>query len=270
MKALRSVFMGLILLLLYAPIFVMILFSFNSANSTSIFEGFSLRWYENLFLYGGDLLLALRNTLILAVLSSVIATVLGTVTAVGISKLRKKWLKSTVMSVTNIPLMNPEVVTGISMMLMFVFIGKMLSVANSVNFFTILIAHVTFSLPYVILNVLPKLKQTDEHLTEAAMDLGCSPVQAFFKAVLPSITPGIIVGFIMAFTLSLDDFVISYFTNGTFQTLPLLIYSMTRKPMKPDVYALESIIFVIILVLMILLNIIQSEDNDRKGARLKK
>lgn len=270
MKTLRSVFIAIILLLLYAPIFIMILFSFNSANSTSIFEGFSLRWYENLFLYGGDLLLALRNTLILAVLSSVIATVLGTVTAVGIFKMRKKWLKSTVMSVTNIPLMNPEVVTGISLMLMFVFVGKILSIANSVNFFTILIAHITFSLPYVILNVLPKLKQTDEHLTEAAMDLGCSPIKAFFKAVLPSITPGIIVGFIMAFTMSLDDFVISYFTNGTFQTLPLLIYSMTRKPMKPDVYALESIMFLIILVLMILLNIIQSEDNDRKGARLKK
>ncbi len=270
MKILRNIFMSLVLLMLYAPIFVMILFSFNSANSTSIFEGFSLRWYENLFLYGGDLLLALRNTLILAVLSSIIATVLGTVTAVGISKLRKKWLKSTVMSVTNIPLMNPEVVTGISLMLMFVFVGKMLSIANSVNFFTILIAHITFSLPYVILNVLPKLKQTDEHLTEAAMDLGCSPIQAFFKAVLPSITPGIIVGFIMAFTLSLDDFVISYFTNGTFQTLPLLIYSMTRKPMKPDVYALESIMFLIILVLMILLNIIQSEDNDIKGVKSKK
>ncbi len=267
MKALRTTFMTLVLILLYAPIFVMILFSFNSANSTSIFEGFSLRWYENLFLYGGDLLLALRNTLILAVISSIIATVLGTITAVGISKLRTKWLKSTVMSVTNIPLMNPEVVTGISLMLMFVFVGRLLNLATSVNFFTILIAHVTFSLPYVILNVLPKLKQTDEHLTEAAMDLGCSPVKAFFKAVLPSITPGIIVGFIMAFTLSLDDFVISYFTNGTFQTLPLLIYSMTRKPMKPDVYALESIMFVIILVLMILLNIIQSDDKDKKGVQ---
>lgn len=269
MKAVRTIFLTVVMLILYAPILVMIVFSFNSANSTSIFEGFSLRWYENLFLYGGDLFGALRNTLILAVLSSVISTVLGTVTAVGIVKLRKKWLQSTVMSVTNIPLMNPEVVTGISMMLMFIFVGKMLGLANSVNFFTILIAHITFSLPYVILNVLPKLRQTDEHLTEAAMDLGCSPFQAFFKAVLPSITPGIIVGFIMAFTMSLDDFVISYFTNGTFQTLPLLIYSMTRKPMKPDVYALESIMFLIILILMILLNIIQSDDN-KKRARLRK
>lgn len=269
MKALRWIFISLILLILYAPILVMIVFSFNSANSTSIFEGFSTRWYENLFLYGGDLLGALRNTLILAVLSSVISTVLGTVTAVGIMKMKKQWVKSTVMSVTNIPLMNPEVVTGISMMLMFVFVGKMLSLANSVNFFTILIAHITFGLPYVILNVLPRLKQTDKHLTEAAMDLGCTPFQAFFKAVLPSVTPGIIVGFIMAFTMSLDDFVISYFTNGTFQTLPLLIYSMTRKPMKPDVYALESIMFFIILILMILLNIVQSEDN-KKGARLKR
>ena len=269
MKAVRTLFLTVVMLILYAPILVMIVFSFNSANSTSIFEGFSLRWYENLFLYGGDLFGALRNTLILAVLSSVISTVLGTVTAVGIVKLRKKWLQNTVMSVTNIPLMNPEVVTGISMMLMFIFVGKMLGLANSVNFFTILIAHITFSLPYVILNVLPKLKQTDEHLTEAAMDLGCSPFQAFFKAVLPSITPGIIVGFIMAFTMSLDDFVISYFTNGTFETLPLLIYSMTRKPMKPDVYALESIMFLIILILMILLNIIQSDDN-KKRARLRK
>lgn len=269
MSKVRWIFISIILLLLYAPIIVMIVFSFNSANSTSIFEGFSLRWYKDLFQYGGDLLGALRNTLILAVLSSVISTVLGTVAAVGISKMKKAWVKSSVMSVTNIPLMNPEVVTGISMMLMFVFIGKMLDLANSVNFFTILIAHITFGLPYVILNVLPRLRSTDKHLTEAAMDLGCTPVQAFFKAVLPSITPGIIVGFIMAFTMSLDDFVISYFTNGTYQTLPLLIYSMTRKPMKPDVYALESIMFLIILVLMILLNVIQNDDK-KKGARLKK
>lgn len=269
MSKLRWFFIGLILVLLYAPIIVMIVFSFNEANSTSIFEGFSLRWYKDLFQYGGDLLGALRNTLVLAVLSSVISTVLGTVAAVGISKMKKAWVKSSVMSVTNIPLMNPEVVTGISMMLMFVFIGKMLDLANSVNFFTILIAHITFGLPYVILNVLPRLRSTDKHLTEAAMDLGCTPVQAFFKAVLPSITPGIIVGFIMAFTMSLDDFVISYFTNGTYQTLPLLIYSMTRKPMKPDVYALESIMFLIILVLMILLNIIQNDDK-KKGARLRK
>lgn len=269
MSKLRWLFISIILLLLYAPIIVMIVFSFNSTQSTSVFEGFSLHWYKSLFQYGGDLLGALRNTLILAVLSSVISTILGTVAAVGISKMKKAWAKSAVMSVTNIPLMNPEVVTGISMMLMFVFIGKMLDLANSVNFITILIAHITFGLPYVILNVMPRLKQTDKHLTEAAMDLGCTPIQAFFKAVLPSITPGIIVGFIMAFTMSLDDFVISYFTNGTYQTLPLLIYSMTRKPMKPDVYALESIMFLIILILMILLNIVQS-DGNKKGAQLKK
>ena len=270
MSKLRWIFITLIMLILYAPIIVMIVFSFNEGTSTSVFEGFSLRWYNNLFQYGGDLLAALRNTLILAVLSSIVSTVLGTIAAIGISKMKKAWVKSSVMSVTNIPLMNPEVVTGISMMLMFVFVGKMLDLANSVNFFTILIAHITFGLPYVILNVLPRLKQTNKHLTEAAMDLGCTPVQAFFKAVFPSITPGILVGFIMAFTMSLDDFVISYFTNGTFQTLPLLIYSMTRKPMKPDVYALESIMFLLLLVLMILLNVIQSEDNAKKGARLKK
>jgi spermidine/putrescine transport system permease protein len=269
MKTLRTVFIAIILLLLYAPMIIMLVFSFNAGTGTAVFEGFSLRWYKNLFLYGGDLLGALRNTLVLAVISSTVSTVLGTIAAIGISKMKKQWVKSTVMSVTNIPMMNPEVVTGISMMLMFVFIGKLLNLVNSVNFVTILIAHITFGLPYVILNVLPRLKQTDKHLTEAAMDLGCTPVKAFLKAVLPSITPGIIIGFIMAFTMSLDDFVISYFTNGTYQTLPLLIYSMTRKPMKPDVYALESIMFIIILILMILLNIIQSEDS-KKGVKLKK
>lgn len=269
MRFLRNTLIALILIILYAPMIVMLVFSFNSGTGTAVFEGFSLRWYKELFLYGGDMLGALRNSLILAVLSSVISTVLGTIAAVGISKMKKQWTKSTVMSITNIPMMNPEVVTGISMMLMFVFIGRILNVVNSVNFFTILIAHITFGLPYVILNVLPRLKSTDKHLTEAAMDLGCTPIQAFFKSVLPSITPGIIVGFIMAFTMSLDDFVISYFTNGTYQTLPLLIYSMTRKPMKPDVYALESILFIIILILMILLNVIQT-DGKKKGLHRQK
>ena len=269
MRFLRNTLIALILIILYAPMIVMLVFSFNSGTGTAVFEGFSLRWYKELFLYGGDMLGALRNSLILAVLSSVISTVLGTIAAVGISKMKKQWTKSTVMSITNIPMMNPEVVTGISMMLMFVFIGRILNVVNSVNFFTILIAHITFGLPYVILNVLPRLKSTDKHLTEAAMDLGCTPIQAFFKSVLPSITTGIIVGFIMAFTMSLDDFVISYFTNGTYQTLPLLIYSMTRKPMKPDVYALESILFIIILILMILLNVIQT-DGKKKGLHRQK
>ena len=269
MRFLRNTLIALILIILYAPMIVMLVFSFNSGTGTAVFEGFSLRWYKELFLYGGDMLGALRNSLILAVLSSVISTVLGTIAAVGISKMKKQWTKSTVMSITNIPMMNPEVGTGISMMLMFVFIGRILNVVNSVNFFTILIAHITFGLPYVILNVLPRLKSTDKHLTEAAMDLGCTPIQAFFKSVLPSITPGIIVGFIMAFTMSLDDFVISYFTNGTYQTLPLLIYSMTRKPMKPDVYALESILFIIILILMILLNVIQT-DGKKKGLHRQK
>lgn len=267
MKAIRTLFMGIIMFILYAPILVMIFFSFNSAKSTSVFKGFSLRWYEELT-YNSELTDGLINTIIIALLSAVIATVLGTITAIGIMNLKKHWTKNAVMSITNIPLMNPEVVTGISMMLMFVFVGKMLNLTNSVNFFTILIAHITFSLPYVILNVLPKLKQTDEHLTEAAKDLGCSPIKAFFKAVLPSITPGIVVGFIMALTMSLDDFVISYFTGGTFQTLPIVIYNKTRKPLNPDVYALESIMFIVILILMILLNVIQSKSDKKiKGVK---
>ena len=172
------------------------------------------------------------------------------------------------MSVTNIPMMNPDIVTGISMMLLFVFFGRMLALRNSLSFITLLIAHITFNLPYVILSVLPKLRQTDSHLSEAALDLGCTPVKAFFKVVLPSISSGILTGFIMAFTLSLDDFVISYFTTGPeFQTLPLLIYSMTKRRVTPDMYALSTLMFVSVLVLLILFNIAQSRADGKKKVR---
>ena len=171
------------------------------------------------------------------------------------------------MATTNIPMMNPEIVTGVSMMLLFVFIGRALRISAVLGFGTMLIAHVTFNLPYVILTVLPKLRQTDKNLAEAAMDLGCKPLSAFFKVVFPAITPGIITGMIMAFTLSLDDFIISYFTSGPgFQTLPIVIFSMTKKRVKPDMYALSALIFISILVLLILYNIAQqkSEEKTRK------
>ena len=171
------------------------------------------------------------------------------------------------MATTNIPMMNPEIVTGVSMMLLFVFIGRMLRISSVLGFGTMLIAHVTFNLPYVILTVLPKLRQTDKNLAEAAMDLGCKPLSAFFKVVFPAITPGIITGMIMAFTLSLDDFIISYFTSGPgFQTLPIVIFSMTKKRVKPDMYALSALIFISILILLILYNIAQqkSEEKTRK------
>ena len=174
------------------------------------------------------------------------------------------------MAVTNIPMMNPEIVTGISMMLLFVFVGRLVKNDSVLGFGTLLIAHVTFNLPYIILTVLPKLRQTDRNLAEAAQDLGCMPVQAFFKVVLPSITPGIITGMIMAFTLSLDDFIISYFTGGPgFQTLPIAIFSMTKKRVKPDMYALSALIFVSILLLLILYNLAQSKSERESKRRTK-
>ncbi len=263
MKIASKVYTFLVFLFLYAPILVMILFSFNASSSTSVFSGFSLDWYKALA-EDEATLRSLYNTIILAVCSSVIATVLGTAAAVGIDKFKKGPVRAGVMATTNIPMTNPEIVTGISMMLLFVFVGKLVSDDAVLGFGTMLIAHVTFNLPYVILNVLPKLRQTDRNLSEAAQDLGCKPVTAFFKVVLPSIMPGIITGMIMAFTLSLDDFIISYFTSGPgFQTLPIAIFSMTKKRVKPDMYALSALIFVSILVLLILYNIAQSKSEEK-------
>ncbi|MBO7310041.1 MAG: extracellular solute-binding protein [Clostridia bacterium] len=254
MKRFSKFYIGLILFLLFAPILVMIFFSFNEGKSTAVFTGFSLRWYVELF-KNGEILNALKNSLILAVCSSIIATVLGTAAALGIHHMKNKYVRQPLMTVTNIPIMNPEIITGISMMFLFVFVGGMLGLTTKLNFWTMLIAHVTFSLPYVILNVLPKFKQMPKALPEAAMDLGCTPLQSFFKVQLPAIMPGVVTGLIMSFTLSLDDFVISYFTSGTdFQTLPILIYSMTKKSVKPTIYALSTIVFVLILVLLLISN----------------
>lgn len=264
MKILSRLYIALILVFLYAPILVMVIFSFNSAESVWVFESFSLDWYKEL-IFNGTMLTALQHTIIIAVLSAVISTVVGTAAAVGIMAIRNKVAKSALMSVTNIPMMNADIVTGISLMLLFVFVGNIIGLKESLGFFTVLIAHITFNLPYVILSVIPKLKQTDAHLSEAALDLGCTPFKAFFKVVLPSISSGVFSGFIMAFTLSLDDFVISYFTCGHYQTLPIVIYNMTKKTVTPDAYALSTIIFVVIFALLVLYNTIQNK-NDKKGA----
>lgn len=248
------IYVALIFIILYAPLAVLIVFSFNSSNSTSVFVNFSTRWYGELF-KDGDTITSLKNTVILAVVSSVISTVVGTAASVGIYKLKKKWLKSSIMTTTNIPMMNPDIVTGISMMLLFVFVGTLFRAKGVLGFKTLLIAHITFELPYIVLSVIPRLGQMDKYLTEAAEDLGCTPTKAFFKVTLPYIKPGIVTGFIMAFTLSLDDFVISYFCSGPeFQTLPIRIYSMTKKRVTPDMYALSTIIFIVILILLILSN----------------
>ena len=268
-KFVSSLYITLLFVFLFAPIAVLIVFSFNSSKSTVNMSSFSLRWYKNLF-EDGATLTALRNSVVLAVVSSVISTVMGTAAAYGICKMRKKLLKSAVMTVTNIPMMNPDIITGISLMLMFVFVGTLLKFSESLSFWTMLIAHITFCLPYVILSVMPKFNQMDKSMPEAALDLGCTPIQSFFKVELPEIMPGVMTGGLMAFTMSLDDFVISYFTKGSsFQTLPLLIYGMTKKTVTPKIYALATIIFVVILVLLISTNIISSRD-ERKQAKIRK
>lgn len=259
MKTMSRLYTTLIFVFLYAPIGILVLFSFNASNSTGVFSGFSLRWYEELWRDSATLA-ALKNTLILAVTSSVIATVIGTAAAVGIDRMKNQYVKGALISATNIPMMNPDIVTGISMMLLFVFVGGLLKLDNNLSFATLLIAHITFNLPYVILSVLPKIRQLDSQLPEAAMDLGCTPMKAFFKVELPAIMPGVISGLIMAFTLSLDDFVISYFTIGSgFETLPIRIYSMTKKRVTPDMYALSTLIFIAVLLLLILSNVISAK-----------
>ena len=259
MKRASKIYTALVMIFLFAPIAILLVFSFNSAKSLSVFNEFSLYWYRELF-RDTETLKAVRNTLILAVSAALISTVMGTAAAVGINRLRSKVLRQAMDSVTNIPMINPDIITGISLMLMFVFVGHLFGAATSLNFATMLIAHITFCLPYVILQVLPKLQQMDKALPEAAMDLGCTPLRAFFKAELPEIMPGVITGMIMAFTLSLDDFVISYFTSGNgFQTLPIRIYNMTKKTVTPKMYALATIIFFVILTLLLISNLYDEE-----------
>ena len=269
MKWFAKSYMGVVLFLLYVPILVLILFSFNSGESTSSFEGFSFRWYASLF-EKSELFEALKNSLLLALSSAAVATAIGTLVAVGLAKMRSRVAKGVINGVTNIPMMNPEIVTGISLMLLFVFISNHIFRTQDVQlgFGTLLISHVTFNLPYVILSVSPKIRQLDKFLPEAAMDLGCTPLASFFKVELPNILPGIISGFIMAFTLSLDDFVISLFNGGDiFKTLPVLIYNYTKKPVKPDIYALFTILVVVILALLILSNLASARGERKEKSK---
>ncbi len=264
MKTLSRLYLTLVFIFLYSPIAVMILISFNSGESTTEFLGFSLRWYREMFRDSATLE-ALKNTLVLSVSSAVASTVIGTLAAVGIDRMRNRFLRRAVMSVTNIPMMNPDIVTGISLMLVFVFVGTLLGLESYLSFWTLLIAHVTFNLPYVILSVLPKLKQMDKNIPEAALDLGCTPIQSFFKVELPFIMPGVVTGLIMAFTLSFDDFVISNFTSGSsYETLTIHIYSMIKKSVKPDIYALSTLIFAAVLLLLVISNASDSSGEPKK------
>lgn len=265
MKTLSRAFMILVFGILYIPMAVLVLFSFNKSKSTGNFTGFSIRWYVELF-SNSEAFIALRNTLLLAFFSALLATVIGTLAAVGVYKMKNKLVKTAVNTLTNIPMMNPEIVTGISMMLLFVFAGGLLGFSNKLSFWTMLIAHTTFNLPYVMLSVTPKLRQMDRHLPEAAMDLGCTPFQAFFKVELHQILPGVITGAMMAFTMSLDDFVISLFTSGIdFQTLPLYIYTMTKKKVTPDVYALFTLMMAIIFLLILFIQLRRSGSKGKEA-----
>lgn len=264
MKILSKIYTALIFIFLYAPIVVLIVFSFNSTKSRSKWNGFSLRWYENLF-NDETILEALWVSIEVAVIAAVLATIIGTAAAVGLKGMNKK-LRSVMLTFNNIPMVNPDIVTGISMMLLFVAIFSATGLLKP-GFTTLVIAHMTFCIPYVILSVLPKLNQMNPSIYEAAQDLGCPPFKAFFKVVIPEIMPGIITGMMMAFTLSLDDFVISYFTSGsTAQTLPMVIYSMTKRRLSPKVNALSTLMFVLVLILLLIINFRQIHE----GAKARK
>lgn len=269
-KYASRIYLCLVFAILYIPILTLMLFSFNNTESTANFTGFSFEWYIKLF-SDENAFIALRNTLILAVCSSLLSTIIGTAAAEGIYRMKSKWLKNAVSSVTNVPMMNPDIVTGVSFMLFFAAVVAVLGISDydSIGFAAMLIAHTTFCLPYVILSVLPRINELGESLTEAALDLGCTPIEAFFKVKLPNIMPGVLSGLVMAFTLSLDDFVISYFVSpSNFQTLPLLIYSMTKKTVKPDMYALSTIIIITVFTLLIISNI-KSAKKTNSGKQKK-
>ncbi len=262
MKNFNRIFTVLVLIFLYVPMILLLVASFNTGKDLAVFEGFTLSNYSDLF-RDSFLLPLLYNSLILAVLSSICATILGTMASVGIHSMGKR-TKRVAMGLTNIPLTNPEIVTGVSMALLFVFAGTLLKHQYILGFGTLLIAHITFNLPYVILSVMPKLTQMDTHLTEAALDLGCTPRQAFFKVTIHEIMPGIISGALMAFTMSLDDFVISYFVYGPeFVTLPVEIYNYVKKPLDPELYALFTLLFISIILVMSVMNILQAKDDNR-------
>lgn len=246
-----KVYVALVMAFLYLPIAVLILYSFNDGK-TSVWKGFTLKWYYELF-NNSAIMTSLYNTLIIAVLAALVSTVLGTLAAIGIYNMKKP-VRSLVTNVSNIPIINPEIVTGVSFMLLFAFLGTLFNF--EMGFATVLIAHISFCTPYVILNVMPKLRQMDYSIYEAALDLGCNPRQAFFKTVMPEIMPGVISGMLMSFTYSLDDFVITYFTRGPkFQTLPIEIYTMLRRRISPTINALSTLLFIITIAILIIVNV---------------
>lgn len=269
-KYLQKIYLALIFILLYAPIVTLVVLSFNQSKTRAKWGGFTLKWYKELF-QNEQIMSAFYTTLIIAFVSAAIATIIGTAAAIAIQGMKQKW-KTMYMGLTNIPMMNAEIVMGVSLMLLFI------AFHMTLGFGTILIAHITFNIPYVILSVSPKLKQTNRYTYEVAMDLGASPVKAFFKVVFPDIVPGVLSGFMLVFTMSLDDFVITHFTKGPgIDTLSTKIYTEVRKGIKPEIYALSTIMFVTVLALLILVNYSPKEEEEttarkkvRRPSKVKK
>ena len=256
-KILERIYLALLLIFMYAPIVTLIVLSFNSSKSRAKWGGFTLNWYVNL-MSDEAVASALVNTLTIAVLATVFSTIIGTFTCIAMIGISKK-MRSVIMGITNIPMINADIVTGISLMLLFRFLHL------SSGFSTILLAHITFNIPFVMLSVMPKIKGMNFYVYEAALDLGASPVYAFTKTILPDLVPGIVSGALMAFTMSLDDFIITYFTKGSgFETLSTLIYSEVKKGIKPEIYALSAIIFVVVLLLLFIVNRVPSAKTNKK------
>ena len=284
-KVSNRIFMGLVFLFLYAPIIILIIFSFNAGNSSTVWKGFSLQWYEEMF--NSRLIMdSVYTTLLVSLLSTAISTVAGTFAAVGFYNLRRR-VREPLMTVSNIPMMNADIVTAVSLCLLFVaFFTGWESFANWFNqvqpvfyltpklylgFGTLLIAHTTFNIPHVILSVSPKLRQMDRNLVDAAQDLGCTWFQAFIKVVVPEIMPGIVSGALIAFTMSVDDFVISYFTAGTkSSTLAMTIYGMTKKRVTPSINAVSTLLFVTVVVLLVIINIREERHSRTLERRMAK
>lgn len=255
-----KIYISLVMLFLYLPIFVLIKFSFNEGKTT-VWKGFSLKWYEQLF-RDDNIINALGNSLIIAVLASVFATILGTAAAIGINNFKGK-KRLMIQSVSNIPIISPDIVMGVSLMLLFTFLGVLFNF--EMGFVTVLIAHICFCVPFVVLNVMPRIRKMDQSIYDAALDLGCNQWQAFYKVVIHELMPGIFSGLLMSFTYSLDDFIITYFTRGAkFQNLSIEIYSMTHRRISPKINALSALLFLAILIIMVLINIRERHEEKVK------
>lgn len=255
-----KIYIALVMIFLYAPIGVLIFYSFNNSKST-VWKGFTLKWYEQLF-EDENIMNALGNTLIIAVLASIFATILGTAAAIGISNFKGK-KRLIIQNMSNIPIISPDIVMGVSLMLLFTFVGVVFNF--EMGFFTVLISHICFCVPFVVLNVMPRIKRMDRSIYDAALDLGCNQWQAFYKVIIHELMPGIFSGLLMSFTYSLDDFIITYFTRGAkFQNLSIEIYSMTHRRISPKINALSALLFLAVLVIMIVINL-----RDRHEEKIK-